>query len=138
MDVSTIPVDIDDFGKKRIYALFAAGVGIEQIARSENLDEAVVKAVIAGKPEDNVVNGEVTFEPAEIALLKANAIRLAMNGENDSIKLKATLWILGQCSVSNESKFKAKHGLNQKANVQNILVSVQQSRENLRSKYGDE
>lgn len=137
MDLNNVPVEVDEFTKKRVFALFASGIGLSQIARSENLDEGVVKAIIAGRPEDNVVNGEVSFTDAEIALLKANAIRLAMNGENDNIRAKATLWILSQCSVSNESRFRAKHGLNKQGNVQNILVSVQQTRDNVKTKYNE-
>jgi len=122
---------LDEGFKTQVAALFRAGCTIEQIATSLGKPEVEVKQAIIGDAEACGVNGEISFSPGELTLVKARLFQIAMNGENDNVKLKALTWIADQHTVSKETRFRAEKGLsdNRQNHVTNIMIALQQANE---------
>jgi hypothetical protein len=128
VDKSAIPADAP---KEQVLALFRCGVGVDKIASALGIEEGIAKLIIEKEGNSNgVVHGNVVFTDGELAQLKVNAIRLALNGENDGIRAKMTQWILSQAIISNETRYKAEKGIASAGNnINNIMIAIQTAKE---------
>lgn len=121
---------LDEGFKAQVIALFRAGCTVEQIATSLSKPEFDVKQAIIGDTEACGVNGEIEFTPTELTMVKARLFQIAMNGESDSVRLKALTWIADQHTVSKDTRFRAEKGMTGQSNhVTNIMVAIEAAKE---------
>lgn len=115
----------------QVNALLKAGLTYEQIAQALGVSELDVKQIISATGESaGYYHGEFCLSNTELALLKAKALQLATTGANEGVQARMVMFLIGQASVSNETRFKAERGLKDAGgNINNIMIAINTAKE---------
>lgn len=83
---------ITELANNQIIALSREGLTSSEIAKETNLPEELVKLSLRSNNSGTEADRDIS--DADLALLRKNALHLALNSDNDAVKAKLTMFLI--------------------------------------------
>jgi hypothetical protein len=90
---------IGELQTRQILALVKDGMPIEQIAHSLDIDPALIKLAVARNSQD----GDRDITDEDLARLRAHAVSLALNADNEAVQAKMTMYLIDRDKPKNSN-----------------------------------